>query len=317
VATRSADADDALAAALSAPRESKGIAFRPGFGEADTGQWLELLRDAAAMANSGGGVIVVGLDRDGKPSEWDPKAFLAAAPTRLADAFAEYAGEADDGLEIRPVRKGVCPLAAVLVQPRVGSPIVFQKAGNARAESRRRTVFARGTVYFRHGASTEPGTARDVERFVHREVERQRRAWRANVRKAAAAPADARVLVVTPKTPTAPPMTDVRVVDDPDAPVIGRADFDLTHPHRQRDIIRLVNAAIDRPINQFDLLSVKRIHAIEEQGRFFHKPRFSSPQYSDAFVRWLIDSHRADPAFFERARAAYQATRARPAAEES
>jgi hypothetical protein len=204
-------------------------------------------------------------------------------------------------------------LAAVLVHPRSGSPIVFQKAGSYRADSRRRTAFARGTLYFRHGAASEPGTARDVERFVHREVERQRRAWRANVRKAAAAPADARVLVVKPKTPAAPPMTDVRVVDDPDAPVIGRADFDVTHPHRQRDVIRLVNAEIDRPINQFDLLSVKRVHAVEGQGRFFHKPRFSSPQYSDAFVAWLVDRHRADPAFFEQARAAYRATRGAPA----
>jgi hypothetical protein len=98
----------------------------------------------------------------------------------------------------------------------------------------------------------------------------------------------------------------VRVVDDPDAPVVGRADFDVTHPHRQRDVIRLVNAAIDRTINQFDLLSVKRVHKIEEQARFFHKPRFSSPQYSDAFVAWLVERHRDDPEFFDRARAAYQ-----------
>jgi hypothetical protein len=317
VATRSADADDALAAALSASRESKGIAFRRAVVEADPGDRLELLKDVAAMANSGGGVIVVGLAHDGKPSGWDPAPFLATGAARLAGAFAAYAGEAVDGFEITPVGKGACPLAAVLVHPRIGSPIVFQKTGSYRADSRRRTAFTRGTVYFRHGASSEPGTARDVARFVQREVERQRRAWRANVRKAAAASADARVVVVRPGAPTAPPLTDVRVVDDPDAPVIGRADFDVTHPHRQRDVIRLVNAAIDRPINQFDLLSVKRVHAVEEQGRFFHKPRFSSPQYSDAFVTWLVDSARDDPAFFERARAAYRATRGTPAAEPS
>ena len=314
MATRSADADGALVAALSAPRESKGIAFRRAFGESDAGAWLELLKDIAAMANSGGGVIVVGVGRDGRPAEWDATPFLTTAATRLTDAFFEYAGEAVAEFEIAPVSKGECRLAAVLVHPRIGSPIVFQKAGDHNAESRAKTAFARGTVYFRHGASSGPGTARDVERFVHREVERQRRAWRSNVRKAAAAPADARVLVVKPKTPTAPPLTDVRVVDDPDAPVIGRADFDVTHPHRQRDVIRLVNEAIDRPINQFDLLSVKRVHAVEDQERFFHKPRFSSPQYSDAFVQWLVDRSRADPMFFEEARAVYQASRGKSAA---
>jgi hypothetical protein len=317
VATRSAEGDDALVAALCASRESKSTAFRRAVDEPDTGDWLELLTDVAAMANSGGGVIVVGVGRDGRPSEWDPATFLATGAARLTDAFAEYAGEAFDGFEIRPASKGSCPLAAVLVHPRIGSPIVFQKAGYRPAESRRRTTFARGTVYFRHGASSGPGTTRDVERFVHREVERQRRAWRSNVRTAAAAPSDARVLVVKPATPTAPPITDVRMVDDPDAPVIGRADFDVTHPHRQRDVIRLVNAAIDRPINQFDLLSVKRVHAVEGQGRFFHKPRFSSPQYSDAFVTWLVESYRDDPTFFERARTAYRATRGGPEADAS
>jgi hypothetical protein len=304
---RSAAADEPLAAALSATRESRGIAFRPAAGEAGSGARLELLKDLAALANSGGGAVVVGVERDGTPSGWDPSAFVATGATELTGAFAEYAGEAVDRFEVVPVDKGACPVAVVLVQPRDGSPIVFQKAGSYRGETRRKTAFARGTVYFRHGTSSEPATARDLERFVHREVERQRRAWRSNVRKAAAAPADARVLVVKPKTPLAPPMTDVRVVDDPDAPVVGRADFDVTHPHRQRDVIRLVNAGIDRTINQFDLLSVKRVHAIDQQPRFFHKPLFSSPQYSDAFVTWLIDRYHDDPAFFDDARAAYRA----------
>jgi hypothetical protein len=313
VATRSADAD-AVAAALSAAGESRRTAFVRALGAAEPGGWYELLKDVAALANSGGGVAVVGVERDGRPSGWEPAPFLATGAAALTDAFAEHAGEPVAGFDVVPATKNACPVAAVVVHPRSGSPIVFQKAATYRVESRRRTAFGRGTVYFRHGASSEPATARDLERFVQREVERQRRAWRANVRKAAAAPSDARVLVVKPATPAAPPMTDVRVVDDPNAPVIGRADFDVTHPHRQRDVIRLVNAALDRPINQFDLLSVKRIHRVEDEPRFFHKPRFSSPQYSDAFVRWLIDSSRADPAFFEHARAAYQATRKPPPA---
>jgi hypothetical protein len=316
VAMRSADAD-ALAAALTAAGESRRTAFLRAVGDVEPGGWCELLKDVAALANSGGGVVVVGVEGNGTPSGWDPAAFLATGTAALTDAFAEFAGEPFAEFEIAPGARGSSPVAGVVVQPRFGSPIVFQKAGTYRIESRRRTSFARGTVYFRHGTSSEPGTSRDLERFVHREVERQRRAWRANVRKAAAAPAEARVLVVKRNTATAPPTTDVRVVDDPDAPVFGRADFDVTHPHRQRDVIRLVNAALDRSINQFDLLSVKRIHAVEDEARFFHKPRFSSPQYSDAFVTWLIDSSRADPAFFDDARAAYQATRARPRADES
>jgi hypothetical protein len=215
VATRSADVDDALAPALATSRASRGVAFRRSVTE-DPGSVLELLKDVAAMANSGGGVVVIGVQGDGTPVGWDPAPFVATGAIELAEAFAEYAGEDVDGYDVMAVDKGACPLAAVLVHARTGGPIVFQKAASP--------AFERGTVYFRHGARSEPATARDVERFVHREVERQRRAWRSNVRKAAAAPADARVLVVKPKTPAAPPIADVRVVDDPDAPVIGRAD---------------------------------------------------------------------------------------------
>jgi hypothetical protein len=61
------------------------------------------------------------------------------------------------------------------------------------------------------------------------------------------------------------------------------------------------------------VLSVRRVHAISEETRpeFVHVPKFGSPQYSDAFVDWLVSERQRDPQFFERAKASYLATRKR------
>jgi len=41
----------------------------------------------------------------------------------------------------------------------------------------RRNVFSVGTVYFRHGAKSEPGTSDDLRQFLEREIEATRRTW--------------------------------------------------------------------------------------------------------------------------------------------
>ena len=66
-------------------------------------------------------------------------------------------------------------------------------------------------------------------------------------------------------------------------------------------------------VNAFDVLSVRRVHAISEETRpeFVHVPKFGSPQYSDAFVDWLVTEHQRDPQFFPRAKTSYLATRPR------
>jgi hypothetical protein len=304
-----------LEEALEATRESRRIEFKREFSAATPGSWCELLKDVAAMANSGGGAIIIGLENDGTPSGWDPSAFLRTDLADLTNTFAKYVSEQLDDFEIRAAERGRRPVAAVIIQPRLGSPIVFEKPGTyADAPGSQKTAFSRGTAYFRHGAKSEPGSTRDLARFIAREVERQRRAWLSNIRKVAAAPKNARVLVLPTKTTGSAPVAGVRVVDDPDAPVVGRTDFDTTHPHRQKDVVRLANAKIGSSvINQFDILCLRKVHNIDSQPVFFHKPRFSSPQYSDAFVDWLVDEHGADSNFFEQTKATYRNARRKSA----
>lgn len=298
--------------ALHATRESRRIEFKREFSAVTPGAWCELLKDVAAIANSGGGIIVIGLENDGSISGWDPADFLRTDLADVTNTFAKYVGEQFDDFEIRSAKKGQRVLAVVIVRSRVGSPVVFEKPGTySDGESHQKTAFSRGTVYFRHGAKSEPGNARDLSRFVTREVDRQRRAWLSNIRKVAAAPKGSQVVVVSSKNSDTPlTLREVRVVDDPSAPTVARTNYDITHPYRQSDLIRAVNERLGRrAVNQFDIKCIRKVHGIDSNSGFFHKPRYSSPQYSDSFVDWLVTEIERQGAFLSQARAAHTAIR--------
>jgi Putative DNA-binding domain len=293
----SADDERLVAQALGAVRESRRVEFTRAFsGSAD--DWCGLVKEVAAMANSGGGAIVVGVEHDGSASGCDVSELLNADSAVISKTFAEYAGEPLEEFAVREARKGGQRVAVIVVRPRIRTPIVLDQP--------------RGTIYFRHGAKTEAGSARDIGRFIEREVQRQRRGWVKNVRKVAAAPSESQVLVVPPKVAPSTAVTGVRVVDDPDAPAVARTDFDLTHPYRQTEVVTALNAQLGGNIaTRYDVQCVRKAHSIDERPEFFHRPKFGSPQYSDAFVAWLRDEYRHDAAFFEKAKAVVQAARRR------
>jgi hypothetical protein len=45
------------------------------------------------------------------------------------------------------------------------------------------------------------------------------------------------------------------------------------------------------------------VHHIDDHPEFFHQPKFGSPQYSEAYVEWLLSELAKDPQFFEDAKA--------------
>ena len=59
---------DFIERARSTNRESKQIEFKCGFDPSSAGEWCEVLKDIAAIANSGGGIIVFGVNDDGSLS---------------------------------------------------------------------------------------------------------------------------------------------------------------------------------------------------------------------------------------------------------
>ena len=250
------------------------------------------------MANSGGGVIVL----DG----------VAGVDEELIHEQLEHFAEPEfEGFEVRPLSRNGRPAVAVMVEGVRNAPLVFTRTGRVGEQ----VAFVRGGLYFRHGAKSEAATGEDVRDFIRRQLEATRTQWLANIRQVMHAPDGAEVAVIeTAERDEEGRPTLIRLTTDPHAPLSGQVAPDQSHPYRQKEVIREVNARLgEGAVNAFDVLSVRRVHAISEDTRpeFVHVPKFGSPQYSDAFVDWLVGEVQRDSRFFERAKQTYLATRRR------
>jgi hypothetical protein len=84
---------------------------------------------------------------------------------------------------------------------------------------------------------------------------------------------------------------------------------DSTHPHRQKEVVQLVNQRLNGSItiNPHDVLCVRKVFKIDEsKPNYYYKSKFSSPQYSNAFVDWLVEQYEKDPIFFDKAKQKYK-----------
>src|SRR5947207_2727562 len=147
-----------LERALVATRESRRVVFRAAFdGDA-------VRKDVAALANSGGGAILFGVDKSGRP--------IGGEPPRI---------EIDDFADVEAIEttKFGTRLAALVVGEAV-TPIVLD-----------------GVVYVRRGARSEPATTDDLAAIVQRRIDAARRDWLGAVRrvvKGAAQPVNVRIV---------------------------------------------------------------------------------------------------------------------------
>lgn len=244
---------DLIQKALEAKRESKYIEFKHGFDPSSPAEWCEVIKDLVAIANSGGGIIVFGLDSVGKPTDTCLDELGRVDPADFANRIAKYTGSVELDFEIRVLDKDGHTLFAFIIQP-VSVPIVFQKPGTYDIGSgKQRAAFSVGTVYFRHGAKSEPGTTDDIRLVIERQLESIRKSWISNVRKVVQAPPGSRIVTVQPagRPGTLPLPTSVRFVKDPNAtPVLltrdpTKATGSFVHEEVSEGIFDEINNVLD------------------------------------------------------------------------
>ena len=223
---------DLIQKALIATRESKHVEFKKGFDATAPGEWCELIKDIVSIANSGGGIIVFGLDSAGVPSEVSVDHIRSIDPADIGNKLAKYTGPVDLEFEFRSLEKEGHLLIALLIQP-VSVPLVFQKPGTYDiGGGKQRTAFGLGTIYFRHGAKSEPATTEDIRRVMERQLECIRKNWVKGVRRVVQAPPGSQIVAVyAPGSgKTAVDLSPrVHAVNDPSAiPVRLSRDANLT-----------------------------------------------------------------------------------------
>src|SRR5450631_1757158 len=179
---------------LAATRGSKQIEFKEMFDPAVPGEWCELIKDIVAIANSGGGIIVFGLRSDGSVAGQPLSAIESIDPADVGSKVGKYTGPVDLEFEVRALTKEGHKLISLIIKP-VAIPLVFQKPGTYDVGGgKQKTAFGVGTVYFRHGAKSEPGTSDDLRRAMERQLEAVRRSWIKGVRKVVKAPSGVQVV---------------------------------------------------------------------------------------------------------------------------
>jgi hypothetical protein len=213
---------DPITKALNAKRESKSVEFKESLNVASSGEWLEIIKDIVAMANSGGGVILIGVDNHGQANGFDVRPLLKFDSADITNKIHKYTGVQFAEFEVLEVEKGGNKVAALNIQG-VSIPIVFIKPGTYDiGGGKQKTAFGIGTIYFRHGAKSDPGNTEDIRKAIERQLESIRKEWTRGVRKVVKAPTGSKILVIPSKVkaPDADKPTSLRVVSDLSAPAI-------------------------------------------------------------------------------------------------
>ena len=296
-----------LEKALVAKRESKYVDFKERFDPEADGEWLELLKDLVAMANSGGGAIAIGIRNNGQASGADVRSTLDLDAAKISDKTFRYTGDHFSGFEMHDAKRRGKRVAVIEVAA-VDIPLVFIRPGTyAISASQQKTAFSQGTVYFRHGAKSEPATSADLATFLERSLDQIRKKWLGDIRRVVTAPRGAEVAVFqrTASDSEGRPVK-VQFTSDPGAPVFGKLDADVTHPHRQKELIQEVRKRLPQGVtfNSFDIQSVRAVHKVDDQTKpeFCHLPKFGTMQYSDALADWFAEQYTRNNGFFEDAR---------------
>ncbi|MBW2019346.1 MAG: putative DNA binding domain-containing protein [Deltaproteobacteria bacterium] len=302
--------DDIIQRALKAKRESKYIEFKESFDLNSAGDWCEIIKDIIAMANSGGGVIVFGLNNKGNISGFDVNPILQIDSAKITDRVFKYTGVHFSDFDIVACEKDSVRLAALRVLS-APLPMVFSKPGTyAIGDGKQKTAFGQGTMYFRHGAKSEPATNEDIQRAFGRRLQAVQKNLMKGVRKVFTAPPGYQVTVLPPEVVESdlPGATPIRIVDDPSAPIYRKIDPDTTYPFRQKEVLAKINSRLPKEyqINQFDMLAMRRVYEIDGQEKYYHRPKYSSPQYSQAFVDRTLERFREDKNFFKKTREKYR-----------
>jgi hypothetical protein len=209
---------DLLEKARNASRESKQIEFKCGFDPTSKGEWCEIIKDIVAIANSGGGIIIFGVNNDGSLSGLPVEAIKRIDPADLANKISKYTGCNDPQFEIQDIKRQGCILPAFIIQSSA-SPLVFVNPGTYDVGGKEQKIaFGKGTVYFRHVAKSEPGTTEDIRSTFERQLNQIRNSWFKHVKKVVKAPAGSQVIVQTPTDLSTILHSDtIRVVNDPKA----------------------------------------------------------------------------------------------------
>jgi hypothetical protein len=316
---------DPIAEALSLQKENRAVEFKEGFDPSATRDWCELLKDVMAIANSGGGVIVIGLDSNGKPSGRGISSVAALDPAKITDKLESYTRVQFDEFRLVKQVKNQQPVVCLEIME-AETPLIPTGAGTYQAPDgkKQERAFSAGVLLVRHGAKSEPANTWDLRKLIERRISGARKDVLQGVRRIARAPTGAKVDVLVSKrnvsakkrvpstgrwTPheaqavrasTAMDAAPVRLTTDPKAPAYHLVKPDQTHPLRMNDLVKKVNkdlTPLGQKISPHDIHSLNRVYGSFKNIEHCYESQHGPRQYSEDFASWIVDQCKKNPMF--------------------
>lgn len=291
-----------LQEALILTAETGDVDFKSHFEATNIAELLEVIKDIVAMANSGGGIILFGLDDSGIPLALEEVALKEVDPAVIGDQIFKYTGSHFGCFEILEAAKNGTKLSAITIGP-ADYPLVFSKSGNYQAEGgKQKEAFRAGMVYFRHGAKSEPGTQEDLRGYFDRKIESYRKQWIEGIARVVEAPPGSTVqmLPANVRHSSSPAATEIRLTSNPNAPEYHLISIDETHPFRRKELIAEVQKRIGNgfKIGPFHIDCARKEFQLDGDVRFRAKVAHASPQYSKECVQLLVEKYADNSGIF-------------------
>lgn len=219
--------DETTDSAITATSESTTVEFKEAFDKSSARDWCEIIKDIVAIANSDGGIIIFGVDNSGVPVGFDIKPLLSLDTATITDKIRKYTGSQFSDFKTVAFTKDKHPLFVIIIN-KVSIPIVFESPGTYDVGGgKQHSAFSSGTVYFRHGAKSEPGNNDDLRRAFDNKIEMVRQDFLRNVRQVVEAPLGTTFVSVLPDAQNSAATHLFRIVEDPNAPQVTMKEEDF------------------------------------------------------------------------------------------
>jgi Putative DNA-binding domain len=263
--------------ALQSDQETDKVDFKESLDVNSKGEWCEILKDIVAMANSGGGVLLIGLKDDGTPSGFDVSPILNYDPANITNKIFSYTGKHFGNFKIFGAdREG--QIIAALEIGGVSVPLIFTSPGNYQGhDGRSKSAFNVGVVYFRHGAKSEGGTSDDLYAFLKREIEIVKQSWLDGIRKVVEAPEGSQIMILSAEAIAMDVAShgEFQLTSNPDAPAVREEDILKNYPY---DYDTLTKMCRERYL---DFTTNDKYHQIRkplEESAMFSNIRYLNPK---------------------------------------
>jgi hypothetical protein len=288
-----------LAASLTS--ETSDVDFKSAFDPAGAGDWCEIVKDIVAMANTAGGVIIFGVENDGSDTESFVDHVSTLDPAMVTNKIFKYTtihfGDFQVASVTRPSGTG---RPALLVSPCL-YPIVFTSPGTYSTEgTKQKVAFAQGTIYFRHGAKSEPASANDLRDAFDRLLNVTRSQWMDGIRKVVDSPPGHKVVVVSAGDGGgAGVVAPGRLTNESGAIPMNPEHLTEAYPYRVKEVVSEVKMRLGSGVHvtNYTVRAIRRAHGIDTNVAYSFQPPYGSRLFAKMFVDWIVECQRKDTAF--------------------